>query len=149
MRPKTLRFGSNDLASFRRPDGNQHNLRSAAYEALMEMVKNSPRDCYITVQKTTMIILERLQRVLQMEVSGGCWLICEMSSKAGSPVHKENRENGKRELLSGLTQNFVKAYEILYIQVVKFLILSLKDTAIFPMIFFLLNFMPLCCTGNS
>jgi len=26
-----------------RPDGNQHNLRSAAYEALMEMVKNSPK----------------------------------------------------------------------------------------------------------
>ncbi|KAK0158712.1 hypothetical protein PV328_009686 [Microctonus aethiopoides] len=50
-----------------RPDGAQANLRSAAYEALMEMVKNSPRDCYITVQKTTMVILERLQQVLQME----------------------------------------------------------------------------------
>jgi len=33
----------------------------------MEMVKNSPRDCYVTVQKTTMVILERLQQVLQME----------------------------------------------------------------------------------
>ena len=43
------------------------NLRSAAYEALMEMVKNSPKDCYVTVQKTVMIILERLQSVLQME----------------------------------------------------------------------------------
>lgn len=50
-----------------RPDGNQANLRSAAYEALMEMVKNSPKDCYITVQKTTMVILDRLQHVLQME----------------------------------------------------------------------------------
>ncbi|KAK2181291.1 hypothetical protein NP493_402g02041 [Ridgeia piscesae] len=50
-----------------RPDGSQRNLRSAAYEALMEMVKNSPKDCYVTVQKTTMVILERLQRVLQME----------------------------------------------------------------------------------
>ncbi|XP_057329576.1 importin subunit beta-1 isoform X2 [Microplitis mediator] len=50
-----------------RPDGAQANLRSAAYEALMEMVKNSPRDCYVTVQKTTMVILERLQQVLQME----------------------------------------------------------------------------------
>ncbi|XP_046999145.1 importin subunit beta-1 isoform X1 [Schistocerca americana] len=50
-----------------RADGAQANLRSAAYEALMEMVKNSPRDCYITVQKTTMVILERLQQVLQME----------------------------------------------------------------------------------
>lgn len=42
-------------------------MRSAAYEALMEMVKNSPRDCYVTVQKTTMVILERLNQVLQME----------------------------------------------------------------------------------
>ncbi|GAB6028323.1 Importin subunit beta-1 [Chamberlinius hualienensis] len=50
-----------------RPDGSQANLRGAAYEALMEMVKNSPRDCYLTVQKTTMVILERLQQVLQME----------------------------------------------------------------------------------
>ncbi|KAL7297769.1 hypothetical protein TKK_0008804 [Trichogramma kaykai] len=50
-----------------RPDGAQANLRSAAYEALMEMVKNSPRDCYVTVQKTTMVILERLQQVMQME----------------------------------------------------------------------------------
>jgi len=50
-----------------RTDGNQNNLRSAAYEALMEMVKNSPTDCYVTVQKTTMVILERLQRVILME----------------------------------------------------------------------------------
>lgn len=50
-----------------RPDGSQANLRPAAYEALMEMVKNSPKDCYVTVQKTTMVILERLQQVLQME----------------------------------------------------------------------------------
>lgn len=50
-----------------RPDGAHANLRPAAYEALMEMVKNSPRDCYVTVQKTTMVILERLQQVLQME----------------------------------------------------------------------------------
>uniref|UniRef100_A0A8D9ACX1 Importin subunit beta-1 n=1 Tax=Cacopsylla melanoneura TaxID=428564 RepID=A0A8D9ACX1_9HEMI len=50
-----------------RPDGAQANLRSAAYEALMEMVKNSPRDCYASVQKTTMVILEKLNHVLQME----------------------------------------------------------------------------------
>ncbi|XP_044737597.1 importin subunit beta isoform X1 [Chrysoperla carnea] len=50
-----------------RADGAQANLRGAAYEALMEMVKNSPKDCYVTVQKTTMVILERLQQVLQME----------------------------------------------------------------------------------
>ncbi|XP_025833958.1 importin subunit beta-1-like [Agrilus planipennis] len=55
------------LETTERPDGAQANLRPAAYEALMEMVKNSPRDCYVTVQKTTMVILERLQQVLQME----------------------------------------------------------------------------------
>uniref|UniRef100_A0A673ILZ1 Importin subunit beta-1-like n=1 Tax=Sinocyclocheilus rhinocerous TaxID=307959 RepID=A0A673ILZ1_9TELE len=49
------------------PDGHQNNLRSAAYEALMEIVKNSAKDCYPAVQKTTLVIMERLQRVLQME----------------------------------------------------------------------------------
>ena len=33
----------------------------------MEMIKNSPRDCYDTVQATTLIILERLRTVLQMD----------------------------------------------------------------------------------
>lgn len=55
------------LATTDRVDGNQHNLRSAAYEALMEMIKNSPKDCYATVQQTTLIILEKLNRVLQYE----------------------------------------------------------------------------------
>lgn len=41
-----------------RPDGAQANLRPAAYEALMEMVKNSPKDCYATVQRTTMVRLK-------------------------------------------------------------------------------------------
>lgn len=50
-----------------RPDGNTANLRTAAYEALMEMIKNSATDCYIVVQKTTMVILDRLNQVLQME----------------------------------------------------------------------------------
>ena len=52
-----------------RPDGHQNNLRSAAYEALMEIVKNSAKDCYPAVQKTTLVIMKRLQQVLQMEVS--------------------------------------------------------------------------------
>ncbi|KAK9879418.1 hypothetical protein WA026_006486 [Henosepilachna vigintioctopunctata] len=50
-----------------RPDAGQANLRPAAYEALMEMVKNSPKDCYVTVRNTTVVILDRLQQVLQME----------------------------------------------------------------------------------
>ena len=50
-----------------REDAGASNLRAAAYEALMETVKNSPRDCYEVVQSTTVIILQRLQQVLQME----------------------------------------------------------------------------------
>lgn len=45
----------------------QANLRLAAYEALMEMIKNSPRDCYATVQRMTLVILERLNSVLALE----------------------------------------------------------------------------------
>ncbi|XP_049318405.1 importin subunit beta [Bactrocera dorsalis] len=50
-----------------RQDGTQANLRAAAYEALMDMIKNSPLDCYLVVQRTTIVILERLNQVLQME----------------------------------------------------------------------------------
>lgn len=61
-------FESPDCLGSLRPDGHQNNLRSAAYEALMEIVKNSAKDCYPAVQKTTLVIMERLQQVLQMEV---------------------------------------------------------------------------------
>ncbi|CAF3394129.1 unnamed protein product [Rotaria sp. Silwood1] len=50
-----------------RPDGNQSNLRNAAYEALMEMIRHSPKDCYFTVQKTTVTVLDRLNRVISVE----------------------------------------------------------------------------------
>nr|CAB3260072.1 importin subunit beta-1-like [Phallusia mammillata] len=50
-----------------RSDGHQNNLRSAAYEAVMEMIKNSPKDCYETVLKTTGVIMERIHALLQME----------------------------------------------------------------------------------
>lgn len=50
-----------------RTDGHQNNLRSSAYEAVMEMIKNSPKDCYETVLKTTNVIMERINALLQME----------------------------------------------------------------------------------
>jgi importin subunit beta-1 len=50
-----------------RSDGGQSNLRAAAYEALMEMIKSSPNDCYKTVQSTTLVILERLNQVLSID----------------------------------------------------------------------------------
>uniref|UniRef100_A0A1I8GGS0 Importin N-terminal domain-containing protein n=1 Tax=Macrostomum lignano TaxID=282301 RepID=A0A1I8GGS0_9PLAT len=45
-----------------RQEAGQHNLRNAAYHALMEMLKHSPRDCYATLQKTTLIdVADKLQ----------------------------------------------------------------------------------------
>jgi len=58
-----------------RIDGNQNNLRNAAYEAIMEMMKNSPTDCYPVVRTTLVIVLDKLEKVLQMEVSSTCDLI--------------------------------------------------------------------------
>ena len=55
------------LETTERHDGAQANLRSSVYEALMEMMKNSPKDCYAMVQKTTVVILNRLHQVLQIE----------------------------------------------------------------------------------
>ncbi|CAD5206634.1 unnamed protein product [Bursaphelenchus okinawaensis] len=43
------------------------NLRNAAYEALMELIKNSPKDCYAVVQQTTIIVLSKIEQLLQME----------------------------------------------------------------------------------
>lgn len=59
----------NLLETTDRADGAQSNLRSAAYEALMEMIKNSPTDCYNVVQKTTIIILNRLNQILSYDAS--------------------------------------------------------------------------------
>uniref|UniRef100_A0A1I7S7A1 Importin N-terminal domain-containing protein n=1 Tax=Bursaphelenchus xylophilus TaxID=6326 RepID=A0A1I7S7A1_BURXY len=43
------------------------NLRNAAYEALMELIKNSPKDCYAVVQQTTIVVLSKIEQLLQME----------------------------------------------------------------------------------
>ncbi|CAI4225736.1 unnamed protein product [Auanema sp. JU1783] len=50
-----------------RPDSNQSNLRLAAFETLMELIKNSPKDCYPAVQNTTIIMLKKLEQLLSME----------------------------------------------------------------------------------
>ncbi|KAK4336955.1 hypothetical protein RND71_043527 [Anisodus tanguticus] len=55
------------LATTERQDANQANLRSAAYEALMELIKNSPKDCYYYVQEVTKIILNRLEQIPLLE----------------------------------------------------------------------------------
>ena len=42
-------------------------LRNAAYEALMELIKNSPKDCYQAVQQTTLVVLKKMQDMLRVE----------------------------------------------------------------------------------
>ena len=73
-------------------------MRAAAYEALMEMIKNSPKDCYQTVQKTVMVILERLQQVLQME------------SRISSQTER-NQYNDLQSLLCATLQSVLKKVE--------------------------------------
>ncbi|XP_052230291.1 importin subunit beta-1-like isoform X2 [Dreissena polymorpha] len=50
-----------------RTDGHQNNLRNAAYEAIMELMKNSPKDCYPIVLKTLLVVLDKLEKILQLE----------------------------------------------------------------------------------
>ena len=57
------------LAITERANGNQNNLRSLAYEALVKMIKNSPKDCFSTVQKATIVILGRLENAIRLENS--------------------------------------------------------------------------------
>ncbi|VVC34796.1 Armadillo-type fold,Armadillo-like helical,Importin-beta, N-terminal domain [Cinara cedri] len=55
------------LETTERFDGMRSNLRSAAYEALMDMIKYSPADCYETVKTTTIIILTRLNQIINLQ----------------------------------------------------------------------------------
>jgi len=55
------------LGTTDRNDAHLNNLRSAAYGAVMEMIKNSPKDCYNTVLQTTKVIMDRINKLLQME----------------------------------------------------------------------------------
>ncbi|VDK32430.1 unnamed protein product [Taenia asiatica] len=55
------------LAVTERPDGAQHNLRNAAYSALMSLMKSAAKDCYEEVKRVTTIILERLSYVVSLE----------------------------------------------------------------------------------
>ena len=51
-----------------RPDGNQNNLRNAAYEAIMEMMKNSPkvtvRECFKKKKLKSFISFVRQKKML-------------------------------------------------------------------------------------
>ena len=58
-----------DLWLLHRTDGGHNNLRTAAYEALMSLIKHSAKDCYTVIRETTQIILTRLQQAVQLDVS--------------------------------------------------------------------------------
>lgn len=55
------------LVTSSRPDGNQHNLRNAAYSALMALMRSAAQDCYAEVQRVTIIVLERLESIIGLE----------------------------------------------------------------------------------
>ncbi|XP_074598648.1 importin subunit beta Fs(2)Ket [Brevipalpus obovatus] len=57
------------LKTTERADANQANLRSAAYEALIELIKNSVADCYPVVITVLNMVLTRLQQILTYELS--------------------------------------------------------------------------------
>lgn len=44
-------------------------LRNAAYEALMELIKNSPKDCYLVVKETTLIVLKKMEELMNVEAT--------------------------------------------------------------------------------
>lgn len=50
-----------------RPDANQRNLRNAAYSALMSLMRSATKDCYGEVQRVTLVVLERLESIMQLE----------------------------------------------------------------------------------
>ena len=52
-----------------RSDGTNSKLRISAYEALMDLIRNSPADCYAVVQKTTMVVLQKMEALLAVEDS--------------------------------------------------------------------------------
>ncbi|VDM39749.1 unnamed protein product [Toxocara canis] len=52
-----------------RADAHMSNLRIAAFETLMELIKNSPKDCYPVVQNTTVVMLKKLEQLLNIENS--------------------------------------------------------------------------------
>jgi importin subunit beta-1 len=53
-----------------RPDASHNNLRTSAYEALMDLIKYSAKDCYVVIQKTTQVMMDRLRQILAVDAGG-------------------------------------------------------------------------------
>uniref|UniRef100_F6RMU1 Importin N-terminal domain-containing protein n=1 Tax=Ciona intestinalis TaxID=7719 RepID=F6RMU1_CIOIN len=98
-----------------RSDGHQNNLRNAAYEAIMEMIKNSPKDCYEVVLQTTTVIMQRIQALLLMETHIQSTsdrshyndlqsLLCATLQSVLRKVKEEHIENISDNVMSSLIQ---------------------------------------------
>jgi len=58
------------IATGDRGDAHLSNLRSSAYEAVMDLVKNSPKDVYPAITQTFGAVLEKMVAILKMEEQG-------------------------------------------------------------------------------
>lgn len=58
------------IATGDRGDAHLSNLRSSAYEAVMDLVKNSPKDVYDAIKQTFEAILNKMMAILNMEEQG-------------------------------------------------------------------------------
>ena len=96
-----------------RQDAATANLRSAAYEALMEMIKNSPKDCYEIVKTTIRIVLDRLQQVgvqiADRVMSTNTWVEILLHSKLCEMISASNSKKN----------NFMYLHKMKYFQVLQ------------------------------
>lgn len=83
------------LATTSRPDGGQHNLRNAAYSALMALIRSAAQDCYSEVQRVTVVVLERLESIIGLE------------SQVAS-THDRAQFNDLQSLLCGTLQSVLR-----------------------------------------
>eukprot|EP00794_Sanderia_malayensis_P017676 gene17676-19438_t len=83
------------IATAERHDASQSNLRSSAYEAVMELIKNSPKDCYEAVKTTLMAVLDRMLRILQLE-------------STGSNIGDHSQHNDFKSLLCAVLQSGIR-----------------------------------------
>lgn len=66
-----MKLCQNLLQTADRPDSNLANLRPSAYDALSELIKSAPSDCFPVLIEVATELLHRLQVLLQQAASGG------------------------------------------------------------------------------
>ncbi|KAK6010412.1 HEAT repeat protein, partial [Ostertagia ostertagi] len=84
-----------------RTDGNQSNLRLAAFETLMELIKNSPKDCYPVVQSTYGINVEEAGANQLMDLQS---LLCATLQSVLRKMRPEDAALVGEHVMNGLVQ---------------------------------------------